>query len=293
MDYFPAVEGRLMLEDIKAILRESPFDGVARPLYRSLLMFPRTALGGDKRIIRRYLAQHEVKKLQLGCGPNIFEGWLNSDYFPRLSSAICLDTTSTYPFEDETFDYIFSEHMIEHVSYEKGQLMLRECLRVLKDGGKIRISTPDLAFLIALYQTDKSDLREFIRWSTEEFVEGAPFCEDTFVINHFFRGWGHMFLYDEKVLHFCLKNAGFERITKCALNQSEDEVLRNLENGSRSERPETLILEATKRVDKTPIHSAAVSSDRSAAHGPTVTSRFMRSERRICQRMGSVPEGSL
>ncbi len=45
----------------------------------------------------------------------IFFGFLNSDYFPRLSDAICLDTTNTYLFEDETFDYIFSEHMIEHV----------------------------------------------------------------------------------------------------------------------------------------------------------------------------------
>jgi predicted SAM-dependent methyltransferase len=240
-----------MLKAMKTIVRESPLDGLARPLYRRLLLLPRKTVGSDKKIIKEYLAHHEIKKLQLGCGPNIFEGWLNSDYFPRLGDAICLDTTNTYPFEDETFDYIFSEHMIEHVPYAKGQVMLKECLRVLKDGGKIRISTPDLAFLISLYQTDKSDLKEFIRWSTKEFVDDAPFCEDTFVINYFLRGWGHMFIYDEKILHFSLESAGFQEITKCALNQSEDVVLRNLERGPRSERPETLILEATKRVNKT------------------------------------------
>ncbi len=66
--------------------------------------------------------------------------------------------------------------------------MLKECWRVLKDGGKMRISTPDLAFLISLYQTDKSHLKEFIRWLTRKIVDDAPFCDDTFVINYFYAG---------------------------------------------------------------------------------------------------------
>ena len=124
--------------------------------------------------------------------------------------------------------------MIEHVSYAQGQHMLKECFRVLKDGGKIRISTPNLSFLILLYQNEKTELqKEYIGWATETFIGSAPYCEDTFVINNFVRDWGHTFIYDEKILRFSLEKAGFKEITKFELNESEDEILRNLENERR------------------------------------------------------------
>jgi len=147
--------------------------------------------GRDKREIRRYLDHNEVRKLQLGSGYHPIGGWLNSDYLPQSSDVIRLDATGVYPFGDETFDYVFSEHMIEHVAYEKGQRMLRECFRILKVGGTIRISTPDLAFLIALYSDDKTELQcQYIRWSTNKFIGYAPKQEDTYVINNFVRDLG-------------------------------------------------------------------------------------------------------
>jgi predicted SAM-dependent methyltransferase len=53
-------------------------------------------------------------------------------------------------FEDNTFDYIFSEHMIEHVDHDGAVAMLRECYRVLKPGGTICMATPDLAVIVGL-----------------------------------------------------------------------------------------------------------------------------------------------
>ena len=63
-----------------------------------------------------------------------------------------LDATQTFPLPDCSFDYIFSEHMIEHVTYQNGKRMILECYRVLKPGGLLRISTPDLSFLVDLYK---------------------------------------------------------------------------------------------------------------------------------------------
>jgi predicted SAM-dependent methyltransferase len=60
------------------------------------------------------------------------------------------------------FDYVFSEHMIEHVSYAEGLLMLRECLRVLKPGGRIRIATPSLEVLLDLYKPSKTPIQHCI-----------------------------------------------------------------------------------------------------------------------------------
>jgi predicted SAM-dependent methyltransferase len=61
---------------------------------------------------------------------------------------VVLPLSSPTPFASDTFDFIFSEHMIEHVSHDDGAKMLAECHRVLKPGGHIRITTPDLAFLV-------------------------------------------------------------------------------------------------------------------------------------------------
>jgi predicted SAM-dependent methyltransferase len=241
---------------VKTILKGSSLDILARRLYRNVRKLRRKIAGVDKNIIKQYLGQKKIRKLHLGCGSNIIDGWLNSDISPKSNHVVSVDITKTFPFYDEIFDYVFSEHVIEHVSYVQGQQMLKECFCVLKDSGKIRISTPDLSFLISLYQSEKSELqKKYMRWATETFIDSAPYCEDTFVVNNFVRDWGHIFIYDEKVLRFSLEKAGFKEITKCDLNESEDEILRNLENEKRLPegflRLESFTLEGTKKVATT------------------------------------------
>lgn len=242
-----------MLSAAKTILNENRLNDIARGLYRTFRKLHREITGVDKNIIKQYLGQQKTKKLHLGAGNNIIDGWLNSDIYPKSKHVVHIDVTKTNPFDDKTFDYVFSEHMIEHISYAQGQHMLKECFRVLKDDGKIRISTPDLSFLISLYQSEKSVLQKrYLRWATEKFIDSAPYCEDTFVINNFVRDWGHTFIYDEKVLRFSLEKAGFQEITKCDLNESEDEIMRNLENKKRLPegflKMESCTLEGIKKV---------------------------------------------
>jgi SAM-dependent methyltransferase len=117
--------------------------------------------GRDRAIARRYLAQSKVKKLHIGCGKNVLPGWLNMDALPLLPDVLYLDATRRFSFKDAAFDYIFSEHMIEHISYQHGLNMLAECRRVLQPSGKIRISTPDLNFLVNFIAT--TSLNEYNR----------------------------------------------------------------------------------------------------------------------------------
>lgn len=185
----------------------------------------------DHQIVKKYQNRTDIRKLHIGCGDNILEGWLNSDYCPRSTAILHLDATQPFPPGINEFDYVFSEHMIEHISYSQGLVMLKECYRVLKDNGTIRISTPDFLFLINLYQDINCDLhKKYIKWATDYYIGDAPYYDAIFVINNFLRDWGHKFIYDEKTLRLSLEKAGFTRITKCALNQSEDDSLRNLEN---------------------------------------------------------------
>ena len=120
-----------------------------------------------------------------------------------------MDATTRFPFDDNTFDYVMAEHMIEHIEYEAADVMLRECFRVLKPGGRVRIATPDLRTLLALHSREKTSVQEFyIDWSSERFIPGARECKDVFVINNFFRAWGHCFIYDAETLTHALSMSG-------------------------------------------------------------------------------------
>jgi predicted SAM-dependent methyltransferase len=205
----------------------------------------------NRKFAKRYLLQSRIKKLHLGCGWNLLPGWLNVDYRPLSRHALYLDVRRPFFFQKETFDYIFSEHMIEHLSYHDGLHMLSECHRILKRGAKIRVSTPDLAFLINLHSSDKSNLQqEYISWANRAFLEDVPEDSAVFVINNFMKDWGHTFIYDEDILKRAMISAGFSSIRKYELQYSEDESLRNLENTARIPprflEMETMAFEGTK-----------------------------------------------
>ena len=243
-----------MRKYIKNALKKVYLDNVAIELLhgggRILWHLKRKFGRVDHGIIETYVSANEIRKLHIGCGGHILDGWLNADIFPSSSIILHLDATEPFPLGDEEFDYVFSEHMIEHISYSHGLLMLSECYRILRKHGKIRISTPDLSFLINMYKWEKSDLqKEYIKWATDN-IKYAQYSGDTFVINKFVRDWGHQFIYDEKTLRASMEKVGFTRVTRCELNKSEDEVLRNLENEKRLPngflRLETFTLEGTK-----------------------------------------------
>ena len=85
------------------------------------------------------------------------EGWFNTDYFPRQGMPF-LDVTKPFPFPANTFDFVYSEHHIEHISYKDAVKMLVETFRVLKSEGIVRIATPDLRRYIESYITDSDAL---------------------------------------------------------------------------------------------------------------------------------------
>lgn len=202
--------------------------------------------------IFNYLKNNNIKKLHLGAGSNILEGWCNTDINPDIKTGVFLDATKRFPFNDNVFDYIFSEHMIEHIDIRKGIFLLKECYRVLKPGGKIRISTPNLKYLIDLYNPQKNEiqLRE-IKRVVDMVYPDFKIYQDSFVINNFFRNWGHKFIYDYKLLKELLEKSGFMHAVACEVKKSEDKNFQNLEAHGRfiSEeinRLQTFIIEAEK-----------------------------------------------
>lgn len=188
-------------------------------------------IGRDGRIIRHYLNSTNVPKLQIGAGPTALEGWLSTDINPRSDQAVYLDATRRFPFDDGSFDYVYSEHMIEHITWSQGRLMLGECRRVLRPGGSIRVATPDLKVLLDLYtRPEEPRAAAYIKWITDTFLEDVDVYEPAFVINNAFENWGHQFLYDAETMTMALRQAGFEDIRRCESEQSDDPHLRGIES---------------------------------------------------------------
>lgn len=229
---------------MRETLRGGRFYELLKAVYFELLFLKRSVTGTNRRIRKQYLETHAVRKLQIGAGKNIKDGWLNSDLCPMSGKVLYLNARRRFPFADDTFDYVYCEHVIEHMAFPDGMRMLAECRRILKPGGSVRISTPNLQFLVDLCGHRKSGLQErYLRWAVKTYVPEALSADAAFVVNMFMRNWDHRFIYDERTLRLALEHVGFQDIREWPIQQSGDGHLRNLENVERMQ-PEFLALES-------------------------------------------------
>jgi len=198
-----------------------------------------------------YLDGNGPKKLQIGCGRNPLSGWLNTDLL-AIQKVVYMDATKPLPFPDNTLDYIYSEHIFEHISYRDGGKFLKESHRVLKPGGRIRIATPDMAFLIRLYSESETEVsKRYIKNSIDRYVQEPKLCARAVVVNNFFYNWGHQFIYDFETLYYTLETAGFKKTVQFKPMESGDLNLRDLEShgkiiGEEFNQLETIVVEAEK-----------------------------------------------
>jgi SAM-dependent methyltransferase len=122
----------------------------------------------------------ERKKLHLGCGPNVIDGWLNIDgswsawfashqRLARVLAAIRIIPKrlvgNFYPenikmhdlrrplrfVEDDSCEAVYASHLLEHMLYPDAQRVLRESFRVLRPGGVARFVVPDLRSIVLEY----------------------------------------------------------------------------------------------------------------------------------------------
>ena len=202
--------------------------------------------------IGAYAAYAERSPQCLHIGAEIFAipGWFNTDLDPRGKGIYYLDATLPFPFPSGSFDFVFSEHMIEHIPFGDGLKMLAECRRILKPGGVIRTATPNLRNIVSLLSKSNGN-QDYLDWAVEQFkLPKAPYPKAPGVVNHFFRAWGHQFIYDPEMLQTALQQAGFEKIIHCDIGASRHAPLRRLERHGQRWTPwinefETMILEAT------------------------------------------------
>lgn len=81
-----------------------------------------------------------AKKLNLGCGRNIKQGWVNLDLVSLPGVDIVHDVEKLpLPFKDEEFDEIRCDNILEHIEYIP---VMKELHRILKPEGLLKIRVP-------------------------------------------------------------------------------------------------------------------------------------------------------
>jgi len=144
-----------------------------------------------RRYLKKWLESSGPRILNLGGGGVLSDRWLTADVTPRAD--VFMDITKALPLPDGSVDVVYSEEVIEHINREAGQRMLAECLRVLKPGGILRITTPSL---------------DYFAKNALDDADGVKNINDIFYLHE------HRFIYSECALRLVLKEAGFINISQ-------------------------------------------------------------------------------
>jgi predicted SAM-dependent methyltransferase len=148
-----------------------------------------------------------------------------------------LDISEELPFDDGSVDWVYAEHLIEHVPPLVAIGWLAEVRRILAPGGVLRITTPDLAVYARGYLTgDGFFARQRRRLRMMKFGPTMP-ERPAFMLNQLFYLYGHRWLYDLDELRHSLARAGFASpVRACAFGEGAradvaalDTVFRRLE----------------------------------------------------------------
>ncbi|MGE5364375.1 MAG: class I SAM-dependent methyltransferase [Bacteroidota bacterium] len=79
-------------------------------------------------------------KLNLGCGRDIKEGYINLDIVDYGGNMVCDITKFPYPFDDNVFDEVYASHVLEHL--DNFHKTISELYRILKPGGILVVYAP-------------------------------------------------------------------------------------------------------------------------------------------------------
>ena len=158
-------------------------------------------------------------KVNIGSGLSGAAGWYNIDNSPTiLVSRLPLgsrlfrlpawprdvhrhDVKKGLPFADQSASFIYSSHTFEHFTWEESLAVAKECFRVLRPGGLLRIVVPDLGLIVREYLQDSDPL------ASHRFLGRLSLRHTVHDLIH--PGANHSQMFDERSLIHLLQRAGF------------------------------------------------------------------------------------
>lgn len=93
----------------------------------------------------------KVNYLNVGCGDKFHTAWSNIDMASHSPHVQVHNLLKGFPYGENQFDALYHSQVLEHFPKEKAPDFLRECFRVLKPGGIVRVVVPDLENIVSEY----------------------------------------------------------------------------------------------------------------------------------------------
>ena len=118
--------------------------------------------------IQEIIQQGLPLKLHLGCGPVIFDGYVNIDGNESSDpNSYVHDVSLAFPIPDNSVDEILTVHVIEHIDRRDIEQTFKEWIRILKPGGIVATEWPDMlkvckeivAHPEVLWSTDRAEMK--------------------------------------------------------------------------------------------------------------------------------------
>jgi predicted SAM-dependent methyltransferase len=177
-----------------------------------------------------------LRRLNWGCGAAGVPGWINADLKQGPGIEISGDIRDGLPLDSDSIDYAVAIHALPEVPYTDLVDVLRELRRVLKSGGTLRISVPNVERAFDAYR--RGD-REFFSIPDEDAATiGAK------LVTHLVWYGYTRSLFTKDFMEELLRRAGFETIHRCRFQwtKSEYEEIVSLDDRE----GESLFVEAVK-----------------------------------------------
>lgn len=158
-------------------------------------------------------ADERPLRLHVGCGRSPIAGWTNLDIQALPGVDVVVDCARSLPFHDA--EAVFAEHFLEHLRLDEGLAFLERAHRALGANGWLRLSTPNLDWVLASQYPD--------------WAHGEQRALNAVALNRAFHGWGHQFAWNAEALELALRATGFEAIRRAAFGESELPFFRGIE----------------------------------------------------------------
>lgn len=194
-----------------------------------------------RRALRRWLEMQGQKRLNLGSGSHLLDGFLNADVSPRAD--VYMDVSRPLPLPDRSVDVVLCEEVIEHIPFSDASALARELARVLKPGGCVRVTTPDLEFFHRVLNGSEpltgmlpADGERFLGTEAPDALLRMGFVNSCFYLH------GHRCLYTAAGLTELFRLAGFEHIRRSHYQDGESLLGRYDSHADRFDHPPELSL---------------------------------------------------
>lgn len=128
-----------------------------------------------------------MTKLNLGCGELLKVGYINIDKSTQTKADLIWDITNGLPqFENKSIEEVHAGCVLEQLTQEQFLLVVNECHRVLKDGGKLEGYVPSTdPRVLYLNPMDKM----FFQEDSFKYLCKNEIHWQRFGVNYGFLGW--------------------------------------------------------------------------------------------------------